>query len=232
MSHIDPEVLALLALGEDEGTPADHAHLAECGPCRAELANLAHAAKVGRSSLDAGALLDPDPRVWAGIQAELADAPATAPVTPIAPRRRRWLAPVAGAAAALLVGAGLAVSWWELQPAPTTVLATATLDAFPDWPGATGSAIVEERPDGSRVVDVSIDAPVSTGAYREVWLISSTGSELVSLGVVDGGSGRFTIPDGLDLTRFDLVDVSEEPLDGDPAHSGDSIVRGQLSSGA
>ena len=34
--------------------------------------------------------------------------------------------------------------------------------------------------------------------------------------------------DSVDLARFSVVDVSAEPLDGDPTHSGDSIVRGAL----
>lgn len=37
-----------------------------------------------------------------------------------------------------------------------------------------------------------------------------------------------TIPDGINIARYDLVDISAEPFDGNPAHSGDSIVRGQL----
>jgi len=62
-----------------------------------------------------------------------------------------------------------------------------------------------------------------------VLLAGSDASELISLGILSGTSGTFTIPDGLDLGTFDLVDVSEEPFDGDPQHSGDSIVRGSLS---
>lgn len=75
---------------------------------------------------------------------------------------------------------------------------------------------------------VTLTAPDASDGYREVWLISSDASRLVSLGVLRGTDGSFTIPDGLDLGTFDLVDVSEEPYDGDPGHSGDSIVRGQL----
>jgi len=33
----------------------------------------------------------------------------------------------------------------------------------------------------------------------------------------------------VDLKNYVLVDVSQEPVDGDPNHSGDSIVRGELS---
>jgi len=230
VSHVDPEILALLALGEQTGEPADHTHLAECAQCRAELQNLRRTAAVGRSSLDAGELLTPSPRVWSAIVEELAlDEPASAaPVVPL--RRRAWLRPVAAIAAAVLLIAGVGATWWALRPAPTTVLASATLDPFPGWEGAEGSATVEEQPDGARVVDVSLTAPFDDDGFREVWLISSDSAQLVSLGVMRGTDGTFTIPDGLDLSRFDLVDISEEPFDGDPAHSGDSIVRGQLTS--
>jgi hypothetical protein len=36
------------------------------------------------------------------------------------------------------------------------------------------------------------------------------------------------VPDGVDTAEFPVVDVSAEADDGDPAHSGDSIVRGTL----
>jgi hypothetical protein len=227
MRHIDPDVLALLALGEDAGTESDRGHLAACADCRSELENLAHAAAVGRSTLDAGELLQPDERVWASIQTELA---APAPVVSLRPRLARRLLAVA-AAVVLLVG-GVGVTLWALQPAPVTLLASATLDAFPDWSGSTGSAVVEQTAAGARFVDVTFRAPATEGGFREVWLISSDTSQLVSLGVVRGDTGRFTIPDGLDLTRYDLVDISEEPIDGNPEHSGDSILRGQLQSAA
>lgn len=226
MRHVDPDVLALLALGEQAGGPVDRDHLADCAECRSELENLTHAAEVGRSTIDAGELLEPHPRVWSAITAELAT---PAPVVELATRRRSWRMPVAAAAAAVLVLGGVGATWWALQPSPATVLASATLDAFPDWVGSSGTAVVEERADGARVVDLSLDVPSDPQGFREVWLISSDSDQLVSLGIVRGSTGTFTIPDGLDLTLYDLVDVSEEPFDGDPTHSGDSIVRGQLS---
>lgn len=227
MRHIDPDVLALLALGENAGTESDRGHLAACADCRSELENLAHAAAVGRSTLDAGELLQPDERVWRSIQAEVAE---PAPIIPLRPRLARRLLAVA-AAVVVLVG-GVGVTLWALQPAPVTLLASATLDAFPAWVGSTGSAVVEQTAAGARFVDVTFQAPATEGGFREVWLISSDTSQLVSLGVVRGDTGRFTIPDGLDLTRYDLVDISEEPIDGNPEHSGDSILRGQLRSAA
>ena len=54
------------------------------------------------------------------------------------------------------------------------------------------------------------------------------GQALISLGVLDDSSGTFRVPDSVDLDEYRLVDISFEPVDGDPAHSGDSIVRGEL----
>ena len=64
--------------------------------------------------------------------------------------------------------------------------------------------------------------------FREVWLLRPDVSGLVSLRTLTGSSGRFDLPAGLDLDEFSVVDVSLEQFDGDPAHSGDSIVRGAL----
>jgi len=65
--------------------------------------------------------------------------------------------------------------------------------------------------------------------FREVWLIDRNVERLVSLGTMTGDRAEFTIPEGLDLDEYVIVDVSREHFDGDPTHSGDSIVRGQLS---
>ena len=146
-------------------------------------------------------------------------------------RAPRWW-PIAAAAAVggLLAGVaiGAATGGFGLGgPAPATVVASAQLDAFPGW-SATGTADVEQDDDGVRSIVVDLDAPVPSGEVREVWLIRSDASGLVSLGLLDGSSGRFVVPDSIDLDEFTLVDVSAEPVDGDPAHSGDSIVRGEL----
>ena len=70
----------------------------------------------------------------------------------------------------------------------------------------------------------------STTRYYEVWLLEPDVSGLVPLGTTQAGTTVFEIPAGLDLDQFPVVDVSVEPLDGDPAHSGDSVVRGVLES--
>ncbi len=48
-----------------------------------------------------------------------------------------------------------------------------------------------------------------------------------SLGALEGDE-RFVVPDGLAIDEFPLVDVSIEPIDGDPAHSSKSVLRGEL----
>ncbi|OLT46144.1 anti-sigma factor [Cellulosimicrobium sp. CUA-896] len=153
-----------------------------------------------------------------------------ASVVPLASRRpRAWLPVAAAACLALFLGVAGGV-WWERRETepPETTLATADLEALPAWTGASGQARVEEAPDGTRQVVVSVDAPAPEGTYREVWLLAEDVSGLVSLGVLEGSEGRFDVPDGLDLAAFPVVDVSEEHFDGDPAHSGDSVVRGPL----
>ena len=53
--------------------------------------------------------------------------------------------------------------------------------------------------------------------------------QLISLGVLDSRhSGTFPVPADVDVASYPFVDVSLEPLDGNPAHSSDSVVRGTL----
>nr|WP_205693244.1 anti-sigma factor [Cellulomonas sp. IC4_254] len=141
-------------------------------------------------------------------------------------RRRPWLA---AAAAGLVVGGvagGLAVSA-ALRPEAETVVAEVRLEALPGW-SASGDAQVEEDAEGRRTLVVRVTDADADG-FREVWLLDAGATRLVSLGVLDGDEGRFALPPGLDLAEFPVVDVSAEAFDGDPAHSGDSIVRGELS---
>ena len=157
------------------------------------------------------------------------------PVRPAAsvvelPRRRRWL-PVAAAACLVGVIGGVgATIWWQAAraPEPLPVIAEAQLDALPGWT-ASGRAYLEEDAEGRREVVVDVDGGSDAGGLREVWLLTADATGLVSVGLLDGATGRFSIPAGIDLAEYPVVDVSAEPDDGNPAHSGDSIVRGTLS---
>ncbi|GAA1846025.1 anti-sigma factor [Agromyces salentinus] len=154
------------------------------------------------------------------------DAPAVRPVRTLPSRARWWT--LAAAAAVIGIVAGVTVGLAVARPSATQeVLARATLDPFPGW-DASGDAIVEQDDEGRRSIVVDLDVAPTADAVQEVWLIRSDASGLVSLGLLDGASGRFALPADIDLGEFTIVDVSAEPLDGVPAHSGDSIVRGDL----
>lgn len=243
MQHVDPEILALIALGEDGPDvvgPHERAHLDACAECQEESADLAAVTALART-VRADELEYPSPQVWERISAELGlDAPAQTTELRPSPARserrhrrsapRRWGLVAAAASVALVAGVGAGIVWDRATTQDPTdpVIAQALLDALPDWPDASGEATIETAPDGTRQAVISVDAPASADGYREVWLIAEDLSSLTSLGVLEGSEGRFDIPDDLDLAAFPLVDVSQEPLDGDPAHSGDSIVRGSL----
>jgi hypothetical protein len=243
MPHIDPERLALFAMGEPVSSPAESAHLGDCTVCVDDLAALRHAAIAGRASFDVGELETPPEAVWSRIVDELAlgtrapepEVPATpalpanaGPVVVDAPRRR-VMTRIWALAASLVLVAGVGLGVWALtQRGAQTEVAEATLAPFPDHPSAEGSAVVEEQRDGTLAVRVELSADAAPDTFREVWLITADASALVSLGVLDGAEQTFPIPADVDLKDFVLVDVSQEPVDGDPTHSGDSIVRGEL----
>ena len=138
-------------------------------------------------------------------------------------RSTRWLA--AAAAAALVAGAATWGIARSLAPQPE-VLASIALAPLPSY-SDEGTATVDQLPDGERELIVTASSSYAEG-YREVWLISPDITSMVSLGTMEGREARFRIPDGLDLSAYPIVDISDEPLDGNPEHSGNSILRGQL----
>ncbi|VXB27049.1 Putative transmembrane anti-sigma factor [Arthrobacter sp. 9AX] len=254
MQHLDPEALSLFALDEPLDAEGTH-HLRSCPECTAEVASLRRAVHAARTAPDTGWLEAPGANVWAGIHRSLGlgDAVAADPLGPDSradtapeaeapgpgesgqpagkpPASVTWLRrPVtwlAAAAAAVLIAAGVVVAV-NRTAAPVT-LASAQLEPL-DRFTATGSATVTESGDGSRTIEVQLNKAEARG-YQEVWLIAPDLTRLVSLGIMNSASGRFEVPAGLDLSSYPIVDVSDEPLDGNPAHSSISIVRGTLTS--
>jgi hypothetical protein len=240
MSHLDPERLSLLAIG-DAATPEERAHLEVCDECSLDLAELEYTVTVGRSTVALGDLESPPERVWDRIADELrlsnastadsagdAASESTRPAQAVPARRGRGfrvMFALAASVALIVVSVG---TWMLVRPAEPIEVASASLEAFPDHPGAHGEAVVVETADGERKVEVQLDASDSGDGFREVWLITADASALVSLGILEGSEGVFDVPDDVDLADYVLVDISQEPEDGDPAHSGDSIVRGEL----
>jgi Anti-sigma-K factor rskA len=146
-------------------------------------------------------------------------------------RARRALSLALAAAIALVVGFGLGFLVDRFVQPTETVVERAQLQALPAWPGARGEAWVERDGTGDRFLEVRVDSSRPDPGYRQVWLIDRNVKAMASMGFLNNGVGRFNIPDDMDLNQFPIVDVSAEPAnDANPAHSGDSIVRGQLAS--
>ncbi|WP_084124756.1 anti-sigma factor [Demequina sp. NBRC 110054] len=237
--HPDDEALAALALGD--GAQADEAHVATCDQCRAEVEAysdvLAHAAAAGPTPLTA-----PPERVWDAIRDEITqDEPPAARPSPtpvatgdeLAARRSRqaprWMFAAVAAAAGVVVGA-FGVTFLRSDDAPLgTVVATAPLASLSDESPA-GSAEVVVRDDGTELLVIDTDTAAVTDAYLEVWLIDTSVEGMISLGPLTGDHAELVIPAGFDVAAFPIVDISVEPLDGVPTHSGDSVTRGILES--
>ncbi|HBX78086.1 MAG TPA: hypothetical protein DEG43_10590 [Acidimicrobiaceae bacterium] len=82
--------------------------------------------------------------------------------------------------------------------------------------------------DGHRELRVRIPESLSdSNHYLELWLIDTNVDGMVSLGPVTA-SGVYAIPDSVNPTKYPVVDVSLEPADGTPTHSGKSLLRAQL----
>lgn len=242
--HANPDLLALLALGEQVGTPAEHAHLSECSECRAELHSLHGIADLGRRTTEGDALASPPPHVWEHIRAEIAllgagsstggpSAPSGDELVPApapTPSRGsvRAAAFVLAAALALVVGIGIGTNLDRFGPAAAQV-SSVQLNALPPYAGSSGTATVEEDRDGQRTLVVRISSPDRATGPREVWLTNTTADPMVSMGFLTNDSGRFPIPSDMKIAQFPLVDISQEPADDkDPAHSGHSMLRGKL----
>jgi len=145
--------------------------------------------------------------------------------------RGRWPM-IAVAAAALVVGgiAGSSVTSLLSRSTPPAarVIAQTTLAGLPLAPGAKGTAVIVETSAGPRLdVDVTRLGPVE-GHFYEVWLIDKNVKNMVPVGILQGTTGDFVVPAGLDLAAYPLVDISIQ-LPGDPRHSGQSVLRGTTS---
>ncbi len=158
--------------------------------------------------------------------------PAPPESSPPVPLRRggRHAVPVrwrlAAAAAVVLVVAAGAVTVAGRDSGPD-VLASAVLEPLVDATGPGEAELVSS--DGTTRLDVSLSAaglPDPDG-YYEVWLIDREVRGMVSLGPVRD-DGTYDVPSDVDVAQFPIVDVSAEPADGNPTHSGSSVLRGTL----
>jgi anti-sigma-K factor RskA len=108
-------------------------------------------------------------------------------------------------------------------------VAQAVLAPLPDKQvSSPGEATVMDSADGQVVRVDARSLPASDGFY-EVWLLDEGLTKLVALGALPAGSvGTFTVPPGMSVADYPVVDISLESYDGDPSHSKNSLMRGEL----
>jgi hypothetical protein len=153
-------------------------------------------------------------------------APADSSVAPLRPGSSPpwWL----GAAAAVLVVVVIAVGAFAIMsdddPAPAQ-LASAELEVLLEADATGAATLISDQE--IVVLELDVDGLDAIDGYYEVWLLTPEVDALISLGPLRS-DGRYELPEGLDHTRYSVVDVSIEPHDGDPNHSGNSILRGGL----
>jgi hypothetical protein len=164
-----------------------------------------------------------------------------APLGPPAERRRRgrWIAflallVAAGVAVALLAGGGdeerdspeptpgageQADPRDGAEPEPRAAGRRATFAAVG---GGEGGGRITVREDGRVVISVE-GLRAARGAYV-AWLFDDVANARL-LGTIDPESGRLTTRLPARAARYRFVDVSREPGDGNPNHSGESVLR-------
>lgn len=238
MQHLDPDRMVLLALSEELEELAELDHLDRCAACRQEMRALREVAEIGSRTADLRDLPPPPEHLWQAIEAGVtggrAPAVRTATVVDLPSRsgrraRPRWAAPLlTAAAAAVLAVAGTVGADRFLDRVPAEeVTARATLTPLETVPPTAGGD-VRVLSDGQLRIDVR-NLPLTSG-FHEVWLLDpDSPGKMVAVGNLPGtAEAVLTIPPGTDLARYRLVDVSDEPHDGNSAHSGKSLLRGTL----
>ena len=149
------------------------------------------------------------------------------------PTRRRRFA-ILLAAACLVAGAALgsATTWWQLRGDDAAAAATGRGSSLKPLAAgdAQGVARLANSDGGSRQqLRIDVEGLPGTDGYFEVWLMDPTHKKLIAIGVLGPrGSATLPLPKGVNLADYPLVDVSDQEYNGDPAHSGNSVVRGLL----
>jgi hypothetical protein len=169
VSHTDPEILALRALGETAGTADDAEHAVSCAHCQAELARLTEVVRLARDMEPGETLQAPPPQVWdriaaaTGVSVPLGkpalngsalngsalngsalngSAPAKEPAVSrrVARPRRRLAGALAAVAAGLIIGIGGTIGVAQVVTSPPAhVVARIELSPLPQFPQWQGT---------------------------------------------------------------------------------------------
>ncbi len=256
MQHLDDDELILLALDEIPANQRAATHVDQCAQCGESLQSWRLTVGTARDA-DAELGPEPaPPHVWDAIAAELAlltqevltpldhqaahaasrnppmNARGQQPVS-LDSRRSRWVMPAMAAAIGAVIS-GLVVYFAvrddvgpDTRDTKPQLEAVATLKPLLGGNESLGEAELVKSGNGVSWLQVQVkDLPVIEGSY-EVWLLGVDG-KMVSLGVLAAGEGNFALPQGIDTAAYSVVDISDEPADGNPAHSKNSVARGEL----
>lgn len=170
---------------------------------------------------------EPPAEMWAAIATAM-DRPVNEVVTMRRPHRRAWFGVAAAVVAGLLVVGGLVLT----RDDDGTVIASTALTndgLSPLGADSSGEAEIVRR---GTTLELHLDirnVPQEPSGYIEVWLIDEQVEGMISLGPFHG-NGDYVIPSGVDPAKYPIIDISIEPPDGVPTHSGVSIVRGVAAS--
>jgi hypothetical protein len=225
--HVIDELASLVAGDLSRAqTGAVVEHLRGCDECRRDLvANVAAAAALRSAMRNAPELFPLADAVSepAAVPAPLPDVPPAAAVARARPRHAwRW-ATGAAVAAIVIVAAFFAGS--QLTQ-PHTTEAQATLHVVGANAGSGGQVVMRTR-DGKTnmlVTAKGLQAP-SADRFYEVWLFDPHTQKMLSVGVLGpGGSSSYSLPQSL-IAQYQIVDISLQQDNGNPAHSKDSVLR-------
>ncbi|GAA1835117.1 hypothetical protein ACFFOM_09610 [Microlunatus capsulatus] len=197
--HADPDLLALLALGEPAGTPEERLHVEACAVCAHELADFARVVDQGRRAPLDATLTTPGEQVWLSIRSDLG---LTAPTQEPATEDGQDEDDLTGHA--------------HLAPVEAV------------WADATGDAELATDERGRRILQVALHAELPTSGIRQAWLVHRHDpTRRQTLGILDGSHGLWTVDHSIDLAEFGILDISQQSP-GETEHSGQTIVQGEL----
>lgn len=176
---------------------------------------------------------EPPPLVMPGGPPRDSPAPAAAPVAS-RPAGFGWLRVAGGLIAAVVIlaaGVLIGIQIESDDPGETAPRQTVALESVPgpDTPsGASGEVSLVSSAEDAVTLDVSGLEPTGADEFYELWLLGEEG-ELVALGtfrVEPDGASKIEVPLPVDPDKYEYFDVSIQLDNGDPAHSGRSVLRG------
>ena len=222
-----------------------HEHTDGPFPGEAEMKALARTLTVADGRLET-----PPPGLFAGIEARIAaderrqaardtmggeqaagrEQAAGGPAGATRPRWMRVAPFLAAAAAVAVLFVGMVAVNRSDDSSAAALGEVALTNAGLDPAGADSSAVATlvELADGSLALDIDVGStPPAGDGFLELWIIDTQVQGMYSLGPLHG-TGRYPLPAHVDPSQFPVVDISVEPTDGEPTHSGVSVLRGLL----